>query len=166
MFDIDNLKHEDSIEESVRLAFSRCPNFPKDQIGFDGLVKGLRDSAKRFKVSESAIIAECVETTQYCPTDYDLINVARSLRPADLQKGPRVCPVGKCDGSGWLATWWLITQRSADGGGVWVEKQQMSVQQYDEWRGPKPNQEVYAARHRCTCHPPRADELEKRGKYA
>lgn len=166
MFDIDGLKHEDSMEETVRRAFSRCPNFPKDRPGVDGLVQGLETAAKRFKVSIPAIIAECVEKTQYCPTDYDLIEVARGLKPAEIQQGPRECPHGICDGSGWRDIFHLHTQHAKPGGGCWIERETMTMAQYDLWHGPKPGQEVYASRCRCTCHPARADEIEKRGKYA
>ena len=84
---LDN-EHEptdDGPEELVTRAFSRCSNWPKDRLGVLGLSQGLRKAADRFSVTMQAIVARCAETSQYCPTDADLINVGRDLK-ADIDR--------------------------------------------------------------------------------
>ena len=166
MFDAES--HEIGLEEMVTRAFSRCSNFPKERIGVQGLADGLKLAAKRFGVPPSRIVAECAETSGYCPTDADMIGVARSLRPADPEPSPRFCPLGVCDGTGWVQCHHLHTKHSRPGGASWVEKEAITQTQFDslakqvDWQ----SQSVYESRRRCECHPPRPEDVEKKGKYA
>ena len=159
---------EDGAEEMVTRAFSRCQNWPKERIGIKGLAEALTRAATRFGVSEARIVAECAESSQYCPTDADLINIARGLRPAEPEKTSRRCPMELCDGSGWRSVCHLHTHYARPNGPAYVEKEIISRAVFDEISGKMPgtNQKVYESRYRCACHPARQDEIEKRGKYA
>ena len=91
-------------EEMVIRAFSRCQNYPKERAGVLGLAQGLRAASDRFGVPMADIIRECVESSSYCPTDTDLLAVARGLtardQPALKPWNPHPkCP--ECGDSGW-----------------------------------------------------------------
>jgi hypothetical protein len=153
-------------EDLVIRAFSRCSNYPKERAGVLGLAQGLRASADKFGVSMSAIIAECVSTSSFCPTDHDLLEVARALRPADKQEKHDRCRFGLCDGSGWREGFYLHTIHQGDEHkNTWIEKTLIESRTlFDElarkvdWK----TQMVYEGRYRCRCHPPREGEDDKR----
>ncbi len=159
---------EDSTEEMVTRAFSRCQNGPKERIGIKGLADALTRAADRFGVPAARIVAECAESSQYCPTDADLINVARGLKPAEPEQTSRRCPLGMCDGSGWREVCHLHTHYARLNGPAYVEKEIISREVFDQISDKLhgTNQSVYESRYRCRCHPARQDEIEKRGKYA
>ena len=152
-------------EDLVVRAFSRCSNYPKDRAGVLGLAQGLKKASERFSVPMEGIVRECVESSVFCPTDTDLLNVARSMRPAEEQerKRPSKCPFALCDGSGWREVCHLHTKNVGDGTRpAWVEKTIISREEYQDlctkvdWNV----QSVYESRYRCKCHPSR-DEASK-----
>ncbi len=167
-FDRTEEQRGNSADEIAARAFSRCQNWPKDRIGISGIAEALERVSKRFGVPMERIVTECAESSAYCPTDADLINVARSLKPADPTPGARKCPLDICDGSGWRQVCHLHTHHDRPGGGVWVEKEIITQAQFDElsrkvdWQ----SQMVYESRYRCVCHPPIPQDIEKKGKYA
>src|SRR5215472_15656753 len=59
---------------------SRTKNFPKDKIGIESLADGLMKAAVRHRVLQTAIIDVASETSEYCPTDADLMRIAGDLR--------------------------------------------------------------------------------------
>lgn len=159
------------LEEMVIAAFSRCQNFPKERAGVLGLAQGLRRAADQNRVAPARILQECATSSVFCPTDADLVAVARALRPEPSQ-GPRKCPEGLCDGSGWRQALSLHTQHGGEAEkAAWVEKQPTSREVYDAfWAQYDPNrrplQMAYESRYRCKCHPAREDRIEKAGRYA
>lgn len=146
-------------------SFQRCPNFPRDPKGVKALAKGLIRASEITGVAMEAIVARCAESSEYCPTDFDLLAAARAVAPNKPENVTRTCPHGTCDGSGWVQAFALHTHHSNP---TYVEKTAISGEEYDrlkskvDWR----TQMVYEARKRCQCHPPRPDEVEKRGRYA
>ena len=86
-------------EQMVVAAFSRCQNYHKERAGVLGLAQGLRNAATATGVTMAAIVARCQELSQYCPTDYDLGQVAAELAVLSRPKAPMGCE--KCQGSGW-----------------------------------------------------------------
>jgi len=82
---------QENPEEMVRRAFSRCSNFPDDKFGVLGLAQGLKRASSRTGVPMERIVAECADTSVYCPTDADLLTVARGIRDASkraVQRDP------------------------------------------------------------------------------
>lgn len=76
---------QDTPEELVTRAFSRCHNWPREQLGILGLAQGLRRATDRFSVPMEEIVTKCAELSQYCPTDVDMFTVAREIRDAVLR---------------------------------------------------------------------------------
>jgi hypothetical protein len=168
MAKIDRDEQQQDPEDLVIRAFSRCQNYPKDRLGVLGLAQGLKLASDRFSVKMEEIINECVESSVFCPTDADLLNVARELVPKEKSVEEkwknRKCPFQLCDGSGWREKYYLHTHHVGDGDrAAWVEKVEITQEQYDvlsvkvDWK----TQMAYAGRYRCKCHPPREPEPEK-----
>lgn len=86
-------------EDIVIAAFSRCQNYPKERAGVLGLAQGLRNAATATGIAMAAIVARCQELSQYCPTDYDINQVANELAVLSRPHVPMGCE--KCQGSGW-----------------------------------------------------------------
>lgn len=165
------LDEDEAIPEEQVAAFARCPNYPRDENGVLFLAQGLRKAATRHGLRMSAIVEECLTTSGYCPTDLDMMNVARSLaigrggQQACESRKPTKCPFELCDGSGWREVCHMWTHHGdSDGGPAWVEKGIITRDQYDalskkvDWV----KQAVYESRYRCKCHPPREVEEPKR----
>ncbi len=79
-FDRTEQEPGETPEEIVTRAFSRCQNWPKERLGVLGLAQGLRRASDRFAIPMNDIVLRCAEASQYCPTDADLITVAREMR--------------------------------------------------------------------------------------
>ena len=60
-------------------AFQRCQNYPKDDFGVQALVQGLATASRETGVQMQDITERCAKISQYCPTDADLLNVARDI---------------------------------------------------------------------------------------
>jgi hypothetical protein len=150
----------------VIAVFQRCSNYPREVEGVKALARGLQGAASARRVSMADIVDKCRELSQYCPTDYDLMQVAAELSnpQTDEQRASRKCPFQLCDGSGWREKYYLHTHHVGDGDrAAWVEKVEITQEQYDflsvkvDWK----TQMAYAGRYRCKCHPPREPEPEK-----
>lgn len=153
-------------EEIVMRAFARCQNFPKERIGVLGLAQGLRVASDKFGVPMERIVSSCVSESPFCPTDYDLMNVARGMR-VEKQVGPRSCPHDICDGSGWRQVCHMHTARGR-GDASWVEKEIISRGQYENLASKVAGtqQKVFESRYRCKCHPANEPDKEPKARRA
>ncbi len=61
------------------IPLQRTANFPKDEAGSLALVHGLIRAAEKTGVAMDAIVEECCSSSRYCPTDADLLVVAKDL---------------------------------------------------------------------------------------
>jgi hypothetical protein len=147
-------------EDPVQLvteAFSRCSNYPKESAGIFGLAQGLAKAARVTGIAMRAIVERCAEISQWCPTDLDLMNVARELQPGRESVRPSKCSHGLCDGSGWRIVYYLWTWHGGES--AWIEKTKITEAQYEDlklkvdWNGQAPQlaQEVYSGAARCKC---------------
>lgn len=60
--------------------FQRCMNYPKDELGLLALAKGLQRAAMVTQVGMAEIVDACMAISMYCPTDAELMVVAKNLR--------------------------------------------------------------------------------------
>lgn len=60
--------------------FARCAKYPEDLDGINFLAEGLERAAKTTGVAMADIVDACTAISQYCPTDADLLTVARGIR--------------------------------------------------------------------------------------
>ena len=65
---------------SLVATFQRCSNYPRDFAGVLALAQGLKRAADTSGVSMAAIVEKYAAESQYCPTDADLLAVARELQ--------------------------------------------------------------------------------------
>ena len=68
---------EDALELISK--FSRAANFPKEELDVIALAQGLARASARTGVLMSRIVQECLDTSQWCPTDHDMLKVAESI---------------------------------------------------------------------------------------
>jgi hypothetical protein len=66
-------------EDLCRQAFSRCSNWPEDQLGQQGLFHGLYQASEQYQVTQEDLIARCREQSAFCPTDHDLMAIGAEL---------------------------------------------------------------------------------------
>ena len=158
------------ITEALELIerLSRTKKYPTDIAGLNFLAEGLIRASQETGVPAQQIVMKCSITSEWCPTDAEMMATAREMKTATVQSGQRRCPVALCDGSGWREVCHLHTRHARPGGAAYVEKEIISREVFnqisDKLHGT--NQSVYESRYRCQCHPARQDEIEKRGKYA
>lgn len=74
-----------ALDKAVELVtkLDRTRNYPKEQPGIINLAKGLQKASDSLKISAGRIVEKCAETSEWCPTDADLLNVARDLARVD-----------------------------------------------------------------------------------
>ncbi len=80
-----------TLAEAIKLCagFQRCMNYPKDEDGIAALARGLMRASNLIGPSMTAIVEECLSSSLYCPTDADMLGVARDLRgPANFEEVP------------------------------------------------------------------------------
>ena len=145
---------------------SRTRNYPKDDNGVMGLAKGLIDASERSQVGAGRIIERCRLDSEFCPTDHDLLMVARELARTDAViagtydstasdstsvKRNKRCPA--CDGSGWCIIWTLHT-RTPNGSWKFAQRENITedaarvIEKSDGW--PNATQRIYSGAARCT----------------
>ena len=73
---------DESLQFIARL--SRTKNYPKDESGLVGLAEGLIQAAAATGANPQQIVMVCATTSEWCPTDFDLMTVAKQIR--DEQK--------------------------------------------------------------------------------
>ncbi len=62
---------------------SRTRNYPKDDEGVSNLAKGLQYAESKTNIGPGRIIERCSASSEFCPTDYDLLTVAQELARED-----------------------------------------------------------------------------------
>jgi hypothetical protein len=135
-------------------AFGRAQNFPRDEAGVIALADGLASASKIIGVSMADIVARCAEASPYCPTNADMLGVAREVRGPAIWSGNygRKCP--HCDGTGWRVVYSLHTHEG--GGHNYVRKEWITEAVYRAFdhvagRLRTPRQYAYNAVARCQC---------------
>jgi hypothetical protein len=74
-------------KQAARL--SRLINYPEDVDSLDALRDGISKACDRYRIAATALIDEVLERSQYCPTDFELLQLAQELRViADMKKPP------------------------------------------------------------------------------
>lgn len=69
--------HERALEQVVKLA--RTVSYPNDRKGFELLLDGLVKACNAHSVTPTAVVAEALIRSRFCPTDFDLNEIAKSL---------------------------------------------------------------------------------------
>ncbi len=72
----------DALQAIARL--SRTKSYPKDDDGLTFLAEGLMRASAETGANPDQIIMICATTSEWCPTDHDLMTVAKQIR--DEQK--------------------------------------------------------------------------------
>lgn len=69
-------------KQSHRLVakFSRCMRYPAGEDEFEALADGLEKASRIASVEMLAIVDACLLISQFCPTDAELLTVARNIR--------------------------------------------------------------------------------------
>lgn len=77
-----------AIDKAIELVtkLDRTINYPKEMPSVVNLARGLQKAADTMMVSASLIVEKCAEASQFCPTDADLLTVARELRDENRRK--------------------------------------------------------------------------------
>ena len=60
--------------------FQRCANYPRDDEGVLALAQGLAAAWRHTGVRMADIVERCATDSQYCPTDADLLTVAKEIK--------------------------------------------------------------------------------------
>jgi hypothetical protein len=156
----------EALELVARL--SRTKNYPRDEVGVVYLAEGLIRATSDTGMNAEQIVKACAIANEWCPTDADMMAAAREMKISAASSGPRRCPLDLCDGSGWRDVCYLHTRHARPDGPAYVEREVISRAVFDQISGKLrgTNQSAYESRYRCACHPPRQDEIDKRGKYA
>lgn len=66
-------------EQAVARFFSRCSNCPKDPLGIAGLAQGLSNACEKTGIDPVELCKHCADLSEYCPTNFDLLTVAREM---------------------------------------------------------------------------------------
>lgn len=100
-------------------AFSRSHNFPQEETAFIALVNGLMRASKITGISPSDIVEECLQISKFCPTDFDLLSVARDMAgPARV--GSEIGKDDESDKRAYQSVWQAVPVRQ-DGSPDYVE---------------------------------------------
>ncbi len=71
---------------------SRTRNYPLTEQGVTGFAESLMRAAEMFGVDGAAIVQKCADTSEFCPTDADLLNIARDLKEERERKERAATP--------------------------------------------------------------------------
>ncbi len=76
-------------------AFQRCRNYPRDEAGILAFARGLERAATATGVAMEAIVQSCLQNSEYCPTDYELMAAARGAKKIPtLDEFQALCAAG------------------------------------------------------------------------
>ena len=82
--------------------FRRTANFPQDERDISNMADGLIQAARSDLNMGEQIVDALRRTARFCPTDADFFQTAEVLGNVIEQYVEKTCPVGKCDGSGYI----------------------------------------------------------------
>jgi hypothetical protein len=93
----------DQFPAEMVTVFARAVNYPRDPAAVQFLAQGLVRASKITGVSMKAIIERCTETSDRCPTDFELLEAAKGIRGTGESGEEWKRPVGcsACQDSGW-----------------------------------------------------------------
>ena len=60
--------------------FQRCKNYPRDEEGILALANGLEAASRHTGITMADIVERCATSSDLCPTDYDLLTVAKEIK--------------------------------------------------------------------------------------
>jgi hypothetical protein len=140
-------------EQLCVAAFSRCSNWPNERLGQIGLAQGLAKACADFGQDARAVVAKCKELSAFCPTDFDLLAVARDMRDEQRRAKPareymHTPKCALCGDSGWQPCYWLHTRVGGK-----VRKEEITAESAAAFWAAAPElrkaQTVYDAVRRC-----------------
>lgn len=159
-----------ALDKAIELVskLDRTINYPKEYPGIVGLATGLKKASDLLKVGAGLIVDRCAETSQFCPTDADLMQIARDIARCDAVAAGKYdttasdansgsihrAPCAQCQNSGWEI---IYTLHTLNGGG-WkrAKRENITREQFDnlsEKLDPK-TQRVFSGARRCdSCRP-------------
>ncbi len=161
-----------SLTRAIELVskLQRTKKFPADDAGLECLARGLQQASESAKIGAGRIIDRCSQISEWCPTDAELLTVARDLAREDAvvtgtfdstqsaansfrePSAPR-CPI--CDGTGFEIVWTLHT-RTPNGSWKYAKRENISpeaarsIETSAIW--PNETQRIYSGARRCS-HP-------------
>lgn len=65
----------------LEASFARCINYPRTSSSISGLAHGLLRACKMTGASMSSIVQRCAETSDRCPTNFELIAAGEAICP-------------------------------------------------------------------------------------
>ncbi len=157
---------------------SRTKKYPADDEGVMNLAQGLQKASDSTQVGAGRIIERCASISEWCPTDAELLTVARDLAREDAvangtydsmaghssNVNSERQPCAVCENTGWETAYTLHTPVN----GNWKQAKRENITQaaYDEisrkmnaeiWE----KQRIYSGARRCTACTPKAIEKTK-----
>ena len=105
------------------------------------------------------IVSECLQASRFCPTPFDLRNMAADIRAKSNTWTPHVgkCSAGQCDGHGFAQAFFLVTEERR-GEASFKRRERISPSTYAELarKVDGNTQRVYDAVEPCACKMARA----------
>lgn len=76
-----------ALDKAIELVekLERTRNYPRDPEGkgVEGLARGLQRASETAKVAAARIVEKCAAESEFCPTDYDFLNIAKEIARLD-----------------------------------------------------------------------------------
>lgn len=60
--------------------FQRCRNYPRSDEELGHMAEALERASDKYGIPMQTIVSECLDASEWCPTDADLMNVAAGIR--------------------------------------------------------------------------------------
>ncbi len=157
-----------SLTRAIELVkkLGRTRHFPQDDAGLECLARGLQNAEQKTKIGAGRIIERCATTSEWCPTDAELLTIAKDLAREDgvvagtfdvtlgagnaISRAPR-CP--QCDGTGFEIIYTIHTKRT-QGDWKYADRQNITaevaraIEKAANW--PNDTQRIYSGARRCT----------------
>ncbi len=156
----------DAIQIVSRL--SRTKRYPTTGAEMQALADGLIRAHTATRVPGADIVLKCAELSEWCPTDADLLTVARDIarcsQVADGSFDSMARPLGPstggcqlCHGSGFEIRYTLMTY---EGGSKYTFRKRESISESQarelEPRIDRTKQEIFSGARRCACREQKA----------
>jgi hypothetical protein len=143
--------YDAAIDAVVRL--DRTIGWPKEKESRSRLVDALLDACNRHRVSPDSVISECLKNSQYCPTDFDIEQVAKGIHgPETWQQTKTAGACASCHGTGWKIVY-ALHSREGEGEYSYVKKDMITKEVYEriaKQLDPQ-KQQVFSGAKRCRC---------------